>query len=1040
MPARRQLRPTDGVQTRFVGCAPAVDALFLPDISARLCIMATTVDHPAAIMKPPSVTKRLRPLALAVSLLSAGPLPPGWAAPALTPSWVSFLGTRGEGYQEESALAAALDPQGHPLVAWTTSTGEIPLLRRYGPPEGGDLSVLTKLSPAGDRVLYHVGFPWTTIRAVATDAAGQIYLAGDTALPPEQFPLVNAAQPQWGGHRDAFLAKLSADGTQLLYCTYLGGSALELGTDLAVDSEGYAHLTGWTTSTNFPVTAGAVQPAAGGSFDAFVAKLAPDGSQFTYATYLGGPGRESGASIAADAQGRAIVVGTTTSVAFGAGVPTAAWGTTALRTAYVARLRADGGALETLALLGGSGHDYGAAVAVDTQGAIYVLGRTESPDFPATPGSLRSTSQGPGAAADAFLAKLDPAGSALIYATYLGGSQDELPLRWVYSGPFDLDGEVVDDYQRLERGGLAVDAASQAYVTGSTESPDFAPDQAANLSAGTWNPETILAKINATATAYLHVSYLGATSGDWAWDLALRGEDDVLVVGSTQISLQPPHFPSTPGAFQTGYGGSISDAFVARYGPPPGPPTNDTFASRIELPGTLLTVRADHTSASREPGEPVPDPRAAGRTLWWSWTAPAAGRCLLATDRTREPSILAVYTGATLATLAPVAVSADSGDGAPGRRLTVPVEAGQVLQIMTDGRDGASGEVALSLAFSAPPNDDLAQRLPVTGFPLTLTGSNRHATLEAGEPMHELFGRHSIWWSWTAPSTRAVRITTEGSDFFALTTVYSQPGDGELRRLAGGQGSDPEGFTFLAVEGQSYEIAVDGYTDESGHVVLNLLPGVPPANDDFANALVLAGFNVQVQGTNTTATREPGEWLPGQVTPGPTEVTGGRTLWYTWVAPTNGYLRVVTESEQVETILAVYTGNQVTQLEPVAVGSDRPGLASEAYFGVQQGTTYRIQVDTTRWSPPGILELSLNLVQPPEIVAGSFQRQGDGHVSFAVRGVAEHVYRLQVSADLSEWTVMDLDYQGTEFTVEDRPPAGTVRRFYRLVDVTPSGG
>ena len=961
------------------------------------------------------------------------------AAPALTPAYISFLGGRGDGYQEEVARAVAVDAQGNGLVAWNTADQNLPLLRRYGPPEPGEMGILTKVSPAGDQVVFHVAFLWTVLRGVATDSQGNVYVVGDTDLSAEFLPVTNAVQPQPGGQRDAFVARVSADGTQVHYCTYLGGGGLELGTDIAVDAAGNAYVTGWTASTNFPVTAGAAQTTAGGSFDAFVAKLLPDGSQLAYATYLGGDARESGASIAVDGSGRAYVAGSTTSTAFTAGVPTAVLGSAERRNAYVARLSADGRALEALSFMGGSLDDYGAAVAIDAQGNAYVLGRTESADFPSTPGSVRPISNAGVVLGDAFLAKLNPSGTGFVYATFLGGSNNELLLHGFYAGAFDLDGELVDDYLQVERGGLAVDAAGSAYVAGSTTSSDFAPTQAVNLNGGSWEWDAFLAKVDPTGASLAYFAYLSATLGDWAWDLALHAEDDVLLVGSTSFSILPPHFPATPGAFQSVHGGSVSDAFVARYVRAAGPPANDAFAQRTLLAGTIQTVRLDNSLATREAGEPTASARASGRTLWWSWTAPAQGRCFLATDGAREPFLLAVYSGDQLAALTPLAMSENPNDGTRARRLTIPVQAGQVLQIAADGLDGAFGEVVLNLTFSAPPNDDFADRIAVTGFPLTLSGTNRYATFEANEPVHELYGRHSVWWSWTAPATRAVRVTTEGSDFDIQTTAYSNSPTLGLQRIAGAQGGNPEGFTFLAIEGLTYEIAADGYYGQTGLVVLNFQPGVPPPNDDFSQAAVLSGFTASAEGTNITATREPGEWLPGQIEAQQTDVTSGRTLWWIWEAPTNGYVRILTEGEGVETIFAAYTGTAVANLQRVATGNDQPGTSSQAYFRVQEGTAYYIQVDATRYSPPGLVRLSLQLTQPPEIIGSTFQRSPEGVVTFQVRGVAGHIYQLQTSPDLSTWSPVGEVLQGVEFPVTHQPAPGLPHFFYRLVDVSPPG-
>lgn len=957
----------------------------------------------------------------------------------MVPAWVSFLGGKGVGYVEETPHAAATDPQGAILVGWQTGAQELPLLHRYGVPDAGDLGIVTKLNAAGDRVLFHVAFVWSVVRGLATDAQGNIYVVGDTLAPTEYFPVTNAVQTQMAGYRDAFVAKLSPDGGQLLYCTYLGGNGLELGTGIAVNAAGDAWVTGWTSSTNFPVTAGAAQATLAGGFDAFVSKLSPDGKQLAFSTYLGGTNDESSSSIAVNALGEAWIVGSTTSSAF---IPDS-WlrvvGTASMRNAYAANLSADGKEVFAVSILGGSGEDHGSAIALTSEGLPVVLGRTESTDFPTTAGCLQAVPRGPNAAGDYFLARLSLAGGYL-YSTYLGGTGEEHPLEWFYAQGYYLDGvEAPEGYLRIEHAGLAVDPAGNIYVAGSTGSDDIAPGRAVNQRAGDW--DAFLAKLNPAGTELLHFGYLGGALGDWAWSsLALRGPDDVVVAGSTMITPLPPHFPATPGAFQTKFGGSVSDVFVARYLQSAGAPANDSFAQRAVLEGTMLTVRADNSLATREAGEPLLVPRASGKTLWWSWTAPANGRLFLGTDGSREASFLGVYTGTAVDGLSTVASSDTPAEGTRGRRLAVPVQSGQTYQICGDGLDGAAGELALSLAFSAVANDDFADRTRITGFPLTVTGTNIHATVEGGEPMHERYSRHSLWWSWRPDTTRAVRVTSEGSTFLAVATVYRQDPVLGLQRIAGAVGGDegnPADFTFLAVQGQDYELAIDGYADETGKAVLNLLPGVPPPNDNFANAIELSGFTVTAQGTNLTATWELGEWLPLQIEPQQTDATGGQTVWWSWIAPTNGYLSLSTEGSDFDSVFAVYTGSTLETLARVAIGFDQPGFTTQAYFPVQQGTRYAIQVDATRWAPPGHVELWLRVTQPPEIVRASLVRQADGTVSFQVRGIPGRQYRLQTATDPIAWSTVGEILEGAEFTVTDSPSLGVPHRFYRLIDVTP---
>lgn len=141
---------------------------------------------------------------------------------------------------------------------------------------------------------------------MAVDPAGNTYIGGYTFSP--DFPTVNAIQPTYAGNQDAYLTKLSADGQNVIYSTFLGGSGIEYGWDVAVDSAGNAYVTGVTQSANFP-TAHALQPTNHGNADAFVAKINPSGNAFVFSTYLGGSDADLGTSIAADSSGNAYVGG-----------------------------------------------------------------------------------------------------------------------------------------------------------------------------------------------------------------------------------------------------------------------------------------------------------------------------------------------------------------------------------------------------------------------------------------------------------------------------------------------------------------------------------------------------------------------------------------------------------------------------------------------------------------------------------------------------------------------------------------------------------
>ena len=275
---------------------------------------------------------------------------------------------------------------------------------------------------------------------IAVDSAGSAYVTGFTTSP--DFPAAFAFQSAYVSARDAFVTKLNPSGNALVYSTYLGGIGDEIGFGIAVDSAGSAYVTGYTGSMNFP-TAFAFQStrACCGSDDAFVTKLNPSGTALLYSTYLGGTGSDEGNAIAVDSVGSAYVAGSTTSTNF----PTAfafqnTYGGGAV-DAFVTKLNATGSALLYSTYLGGNSTDDGRAIAVDSAGSAYVTGSTDSTNFPSASANAGVN--------DAYVTKLSPGGTGLVYSIRLGGGGSDAGI------------------------GIALDSPGSAYVTGSTGSTDF---------------------------------------------------------------------------------------------------------------------------------------------------------------------------------------------------------------------------------------------------------------------------------------------------------------------------------------------------------------------------------------------------------------------------------------------------------------------------------------------------------------------------------------------------------------------------------------
>ena len=362
---------------------------------------------------------------------------------------------------------------------------------------------------------------------IAVDGAGCAYVTGYTGS--TNFPTQNPLQPQnnggdWG---DAFVAKLNASGSALVYSTYLGGSGSDVGMGIAVDGAGCAYVTGLTSSTDFP-TQNPLQPQNKGGWDVFVAKLNAPGSALVYSTYLGGSGTDDGMGIAVDGAGCAYVTGDTSSTDFPTQNPLQPQ-KKGNYDAFVAKLNASGSALVYSTYLGGSGRDVGSGIAVDGAGCAYVTGHTSSTDFP-TQNPLQPQKKGN---YDAFVAKLNAPGSALVYSTYLGGSDDD------------------------QGRGIAVDGAGCAYVTGHTYSTDF-PTQNPLQPQKKGPLDAFVAKWNASGSALVYSTYLGGSDPDWGYGIAVDGAGCAYVTGytwSTDFPTQNPLQPQNKGD---------EDAFVAK--------------------------------------------------------------------------------------------------------------------------------------------------------------------------------------------------------------------------------------------------------------------------------------------------------------------------------------------------------------------------------------------------------------------------------------------------------------------------------------------
>lgn len=383
--------------------------------------------------------------------------------------------------------------------------------------------------------------------AIAVDANGSAYVAGITAS--GNFPTVSAFDSTCGTdgscgngfYQDVFVAKLTPDGSALSYSTYLGGNDIEgsLGLALMVSGAGEAILTGETFSDDFP-TLNPRQSVLAGSHDVFVTRLTAAGNALVYSTYLGGKGSDYGTGICLDSVGNIYITGVTNSTDFPTTINAFDRTANGLSDVFAARFSVIGNILNYSTYLGGDKIDIAHAIAVNSIGNAHITGATFSDDFP-TLQPFQATRQG---AADAFVSKLSPGGSRLLFSTYLGGAGHDSGLA------------------------IGLDNSGGVYVAGTAESVDFPlldPIQAASGGGA----DVFISRLTSEGNALVFSSYLGGSGDDGARDMVVTG-DDVYLTGETLSA----DFPITAGSLDDACGADsvcndgAADGFVSKLANP----------------------------------------------------------------------------------------------------------------------------------------------------------------------------------------------------------------------------------------------------------------------------------------------------------------------------------------------------------------------------------------------------------------------------------------------------------------------------------------
>ncbi|WP_432661809.1 SBBP repeat-containing protein [Wukongibacter baidiensis] len=471
------------------------------------------------------------------------------------------------GIGSDNGIAIAVDNTGSAYVTGLTSSLDFPLMNPIQPVFGGvSDAFVTKVNPAGTALIYstYLGGSDTDVGfGIAVDNTGSAYVTGQTSS--LNFPLMNPIQPVFGGLSDAFVTKVNPAGTALIFSTYLGGSDTDVGFGIAVDNTGSAYVTGQTFSANFPLM-NPIQPVFGGSADAFVTKINPAGTALIFSTYLGGSSGDAGRGIAVDNTGSAHVTGFTNSLNFPLMNPIQPVFGGGGADAFVTKVNPAGTALIYSTYLGGNGvFDIGRSIAVDNTGSAYVTGSTSSLNFPLM-NPIQPVFGGGGS--DAFVTKVNPAGTALIFSTYLGGIG------------FDVGFSI------------AVDNTGSAYVTGETSSLNFPLANPIQPVFGGGSFDAFVTKVNPAGTALIFSTYLGGSGDDFGRGIAVDNTGSAYVMGQTSSLNFPLMNPIQPT-----FGGGISDAFVTKINT--NPPITAPIYPQIKVTNQNITAIVYETGSNQ---------------------------------------------------------------------------------------------------------------------------------------------------------------------------------------------------------------------------------------------------------------------------------------------------------------------------------------------------------------------------------------------------------------------------------------------------------
>ena len=444
---------------------------------------------------------------------------------------------------------------------------------------------LTDQSTEGDNILndlaystYIGGNSFEEGNSIAIGGDGTAHIAGRTEYSIDFPTTPGAFDPSYNGNYDIYVVRLSSDGSNLIYSTFIGGSNYEEASAITVDSNGDAYVIGSSYSPDFPTTPTAYDTTHNGDSDVISFKLNNSGTTLLQSTFIGGTLKDTGDGVAVSTVG-IFLTGETRSTNFpttpGA-FDTTYNGGSPYGDAFVTRLSSNGQYLEYSTYLGGTGEDDANAIVADGQGAAYITGWTGSINFPITAGAFDTTFAGQH---DIFITKLSPTGDTLEYSGLLGGSGDD------------------------QGQGLAVNVFKEIFVTGQTNSSNFTITPGAHDStlSGAW--DAFVTKINATGSELVYSTFLGGSD----WDCETIGIDRECVIAADNYGVAyiagrtfSADFPTTLDGFDTTYNGN-EDGFVTKLNPDGSALIYSSFFGGTN-PDQTLAVAIDPTGGASSSG------------------------------------------------------------------------------------------------------------------------------------------------------------------------------------------------------------------------------------------------------------------------------------------------------------------------------------------------------------------------------------------------------------------------------------------------------